>query len=185
MAAGSSLGSGINIKEIEHIVGVFKAYTTRVGGGPMPTELKDETGNLIREQAHEYGTTTGRPRRCGWFDAVAGRFSARINGLTSIALTRLDILDVLSSIKICTRYRFNGQTLDNFPGDTAILEGCQPIYEELPGWQTPTGTIRSRKQLPIQARNYISRIEELLSCPVSIISVGADRERAIMAKRLV
>jgi adenylosuccinate synthase len=185
MAAGSALGSGISPKAIKHIVGVFKAYTTRVGGGPMPTELKDEVGNLIREVAHEYGATTGRPRRCGWLDAVAGRYSVQINGLTSIALTRMDVLDTFSSIKICTSYKLDGQTLDRFPSDLAILEKCQPIYEELPGWQKPIGTIRSRKQLPAQARNYISRIEDLLGCPVSIISVGAERERAIIAKRLV
>jgi len=184
MAAGSSLGSGINPKAIKHIVGVFKAYTTRVGGGPMPTELKDEMGDLIRERAHEYGATTGRPRRCGWFDAVAGRFSAQINGLTSIALTRLDVLDTFSSIKICTGYKLNGQTLYHFPSDIAALEKCQPIYEELPGWQTPIGDMRSRKQLPPQAQNYVSRIEDLLSCPASIISVGAERERSIIDKPL-
>jgi adenylosuccinate synthase len=185
LAAGSSLGSGISPKAINHVIGVFKAYTTRVGGGPMPTELKDETGNLIREQAHEYGATTGRPRRCGWLDAVAGRFSVQVNGLTSIALTRLDVLDIFSAIKICTGYKVAGHTLDHFPSDLATLEKCQPVYEELPGWQAPIGAIRNRKQLPRQAQRYISRVEELLSCPVSIISVGAERERAIMAKRII
>lgn len=185
LAAGSSLGSGISPKAINHVIGVFKAYTTRVGGGPMPTELKDETGNLIREQAHEYGATTGRPRRCGWLDAVAGRFSVQVNGLTSIALTRLDVLDIFSSIKICTGYKVDGHPIDHFPSDLATLEKCQPVYEELPGWQTPICAIRNRKQLPPQAQNYIARIEELLSCPVSIISVGAERERAIMTKKII
>lgn len=185
LASGSSTGSGISVKKIDQIIGVFKAYTTRVGGGPLPTELKDKIGDFIRERAHEYGATTGRPRRCGWFDAVAGRFSARVNGFTSIAVTRLDILDTLDSIKICTAYELNGTFLEDFPSDTAILDKCQPVYEELPGWQTETSTIRHAKQLPTQARRYIARIEELLSCTVSIISVGPSRDQAIMVKKVV
>ena len=184
LAAGASIGCGINLKQIDNIVGVFKAYTTRVGGGPMPTELKDEVGDFIREYAHEYGATTGRPRRCGWFDAVAGRFSVQVNGFTDIALTRLDVLDVFNTIKICTAYKLNGQTIDHFPSDSSILEKCQPVYEELPGWKTPTNDIRVLKQLPTQARRYISRLEELLSCPISLISVGAERERTIMARKI-
>ena len=185
LAAASSLGSGISFKKIDHIVAVFKAYTTRVGGGPMPTELKDGIGDFIRERAHEYGTTTGRPRRCGWFDAVAGRFSSQINGFTDIALTRLDVLDTFSSLKICTGYKLDGDILDHFPSDLAILDKCEPVYEELPGWQTSISDIRDRKQLPSQALHYIARLEELLSCPVSIISVGAKREQTIMVKQLV
>ena len=185
LSAGSSLGSGIGLKEIDHIVGVFKAYTTRVGGGPMPTELNDETGDFIRKRAHEYGATTGRPRRCGWFDAVAGSFSVWINSFTSIALTRLDVLDAFSSIKICTAYKLDGETIDYFPSDLAILDKCQPVYEELPGWQTPTSSIRDLEQLPSQARRYIARLEELLSCPIDTISVGAQRDQAIMVRRIV
>jgi len=185
LAAGSSIGSGISPKQIDQIVGVFKAYTTRVGGGPMPTELKDETGDFIRERAHEYGATTGRPRRCGWFDAVAGRFSAQINGFSSIALTRLDVLDAFDSVKICTTYRLDGGTLGRFPSDLAILDKCQPVYERLPGWQTPISEIRDFKQLPSQARHYIARLEELLSCPIDIISVGAQRDQTIMVKQIV
>jgi len=185
LAAGSSIGSGISLKQIDHVVGVFKAYTTRVGGGPMPTELKDETGDLIREQAHEYGATTGRPRRCGWFDAVAGRFSTRVNGFNSLALTRLDVLDTFASIKICVGYELDGENLAHFPSDLAILDRCQPIYEEMTGWRTPTSAIRDRKQLPSQALRYVARLEELLSCSVSIISVGARREQAIMAKHVI
>jgi adenylosuccinate synthase len=185
MAAGSSIGSGISVNQIDQIIGVFKAYTTRVGGGPMPTELKDKTGEFIRERAHEYGATTGRPRRCGWFDAVAGSFSAQINGFTSIALTRLDVLDAFESIKICTGYKLNGEILRNFPSDLAILGKCQPVYEELPGWQTPISDTRHHKQLPPQARGYIARLEELLSCPVSVISVGASRDQAIIVKQLI
>ncbi|MBC8511820.1 MAG: adenylosuccinate synthase [Dehalococcoidia bacterium] len=184
LAASSSIGSGISLKQIDQIVGVFKAYTTRVGGGPMPTELKDEMGDFIRERAHEYGATTGRPRRCGWFDAVAGRFSAQINGFSSIALTRLDVLDTFDSVKICTAYELDGGTLDQFPSDLAILDKCQPVYEELPGWQTSISAIRDRKQLPSQALHYIARLEELLSCPIDIISVGAKREQAVIVKQI-
>ena len=185
LAAGGSIGSGVSFRQIDHIIGVFKAYTTRVGGGPMPTELKDEIGDFIRERAHEYGATTGRPRRCGWLDAVAGRFSVRVNGFTGIALTRLDILDAMSAIKICTGYKLNGKTLDHFPSSVAVLDKCQPIYEELPGWQTSTSDIRKAKQLPSQARRYIARLEELLSCPVDIISVGASRDQTIMVRQIV
>jgi adenylosuccinate synthase len=185
MSAGSSTGSGISVKQIDQIIGVFKAYTTRVGGGPMPTELKDKIGEFIRERAHEYGATTGRPRRCGWFDAVAGSFSAQVNGFTSMALTRLDVLDALDSIKICTGYKLNGDILRNFPSDIDILEKCQPVYEELPGWQTPITDIRHHKQLPPQARRYVARLEELLSCPASIISVGASRDQTIMVKQVI
>jgi len=184
LAASSSIGSGISLKQIDQIVGVFKAYTTRVGGGPMPTELKDKMGDFIRQRAHEYGATTGRPRRCGWFDAVAGRFSAQINGFSSIALTRLDVLDTFDSVKICTAYELDGGTLDHFPSDLAILDKCQPVYEELPGWQTSISAIRDRKQLPSQALHYIARLEELLSCPASVISVGAKREQAVIVKQI-
>jgi len=185
LSAGSSLGSGMNPRQIDNIIGVFKAYTTRVGSGPMPTELKDKTGELIREQAHEYGATTGRPRRCGWFDAVAGRFSVQINGFSGIALTRLDILDIFDSIKMCTGYKLDGDKIDHFPSDIATLDKCQPIYEELPGWQTSTTDIRGLKHLPPQARHYIARLEELLSCPIDIISVGAKRDQTIMARQVV
>lgn len=185
LAAGGSTGSGISPKQIDQIIGVFKAYTTRVGGGPMPTELKDKTGEFIRERAHEYGATTGRPRRCGWFDAVAGCFSTQVNGFTGIALTRLDVLDALDSVKICTGYQVDGGVLRDFPSDVATIDKCQPIYEELPGWRTETSTIRHIKQLPSQARRYIARLEELLSCPMSIISVGANRDQTIMVKQVM
>ena len=184
LAAGGSTGSGISPKQIDQVIGVFKAYTTRVGGGPMPTELKDKIGEFIRERAHEYGATTGRPRRCGWFDAVAGRFSTQVNGFTGIALTRLDVLDALDSVKICTGYQFDGDILKNFPSDLAILDKCQPVYEELPGWHKETSTIRHIKQLPSQAQRYIARLEELLSCHMSIISVGASRDQTIMVKQV-
>ncbi len=185
IASGSCTGSGINIGQISHVIGVFKAYTTRVGGGPMPTELKDKIGDFIRERANEYGATTGRPRRCGWFDAVAGRYSTQINGFTGIALTRLDVLDALDSIKICTAYELDGKILKDFPCDIDVLAKCKPAYEELQGWRIPTNDIRQYRQLPSQARRYVRRLEELLSCPISIISVGANREQSIIAKQII
>ena len=179
LAGGGCLGAGLSPTKISRILGVFKAYCTRVGSGPMPTELKDETGDLIRELAHEYGTTTGRPRRCGWFDAVAARFSTRINGFTGVAITRLDVLDTLPRLKICVGYKLDGHTIDYFPGNVASLERCQPIYEELPGWQAPISHIRQYEQLPPQARQYITRLEEVTSCPVNLICVGPEREQTI------
>jgi adenylosuccinate synthase len=182
LAGASCIGTGLGPKQIDRVVGVFKAYNTRVGAGPMPTELKDRIGDLIREKAHEYGTTTGRPRRCGWFDAVAGRFSAQINGLTEIALTHLDIYDTFPSIKICTAYKFKGDILNSFPSDVGVLEACQPIYQEVEGWQQSISGIRHFERLPVGARNYISRLEDLLACPISLISVGPDRTQVIERK---
>ncbi len=179
LAGGGCLGAGLGPTTITQVLAVFKAYNTRVGGGPMPTELKDETGNLIREVAHEYGTTTGRPRRCGWFDAVAAKFSSRINGFTRAAITRLDVLDILPSLKICVGYKLDGKSIDYFPASATTLERCQPVYEELPGWQVPISDIRSYDQLPPQARQYLDRLEELISCPISLISVGMRREQTI------
>ncbi len=185
LAGGACLGAGISPTKINAVLAVFKAYCTRVGGGPMPTELKDETGNLIREVAHEYGTTTGRPRRCGWFDAVAARFSARINGFTGMALTRLDILDTLPSLKICVGYKLKRKTIDYFPASISDLEACQPVYEDLPGWQVPTTHIRKYKQLPPQARRYIARLEELIGCPANLVCVGPERNQTIEVKPIL
>ncbi len=179
LAGEGCLGAGIGPTKINRVLGVFKAYCSRVGTGPMPTELKDETGDLIRERGHEYGTVTGRPRRCGWFDAVAARFSTRINGFTGAAITRLDILDTLPHLKICVGYKVDGQTIDYFPANIATLEKCQPIYEELPGWQSPISHIREYEQLPLEARRYVARLEELISCPANLISVGSAREQTI------
>jgi len=158
---------------------VFKAYCTRVGTGPIPTELKDETGDLIRERAHEYGTVTGRPRRCGWFDAVAARLSTRVNSFTGAAITRLDILDAFPRLRVCVRYKLDGREIDYFPASVTELERCQPIYEELEGWQAPTSHIQEYEELPVQARRYITRLEELTSCPVNLISVGSARDQTI------
>jgi len=185
LAGGGSIGAGIGPRAFDRIIGVFKAYITRVGSGPMPTELQDKVGELIREKAHEYGTTTGRPRRCGWFDAVAGRFSVQVNGLSDIALTHLDVYDDFPSIKICTAYRFDNNVLDSFPSDAAILEKCQPVYEELPGWQVATSEIRDFAQLPLEAHRYIARLEELLSCPVSCIAVGPKRKQLVEVRPIL
>jgi len=179
LAGGGCLGAGVSPTKISRILGVFKAYCTRVGSGPMPTELKGETGVFIQKQGHEYGTTTGRPRRCGWFDAVAARFSTRINGFTGTAITRLDVLDTLTRLKICVGYKLDGKTIDYFPASIAALDRCQPIYEELPGWQTPTSHIQKYEQLPLEARQYIARLEELTTCPVNLVCVGPEREQTI------
>ena len=176
---GACTGIGLSPMQVNGILGIFKSYTTRVGEGPMPTELRDETGDSIRERAHEYGTTTGRPRRCGWFDAVAARFSAQINGFTKVALTRLDILDALPSLKICTHYRLDGNIISYFPSSSADLERCEPLYEDLAGWQVPISDVTRFEELPPAARAYVNRVEELIGCPVSLISVGARREKTI------
>ena len=146
----------------------------------MPTELKDETGDLIRERGHEYGTVSGRPRRCGWFDAVAARHSSRVNGFTGMAITRLDILDALPKLKICVGYRLDGETINYFPGSAVALERCEPIYEELEGWHTSTTHVREYAELPLQARQYIERLEELISCPANLVCIGAERKQAIL-----
>jgi adenylosuccinate synthase len=179
VAGQASIGAGIGPTRINAVVGIFKAYCTRVGAGPMPTELEDETGNLIRERGHEYGTVSGRPRRCGWFDAVAARYSRRVNGFTGVAITRLDILDVLPSLKICIGYELDGQRIDYFPASVAALARCKPVYEELPGWQAPTTDIRDYDQLPLEARQYIARLEELIGCPANLVCVGPGREQTI------
>lgn len=185
LAGGGCTGAGIGPMEFKRTIGVFKVYSTRVGAGPMPTELKDEVGELIREKAHEYGTTTGRPRRCGWFDAVAGLLSVQVNGLSDIALTHLDIYDGFPSIKICTAYKVDNQILDSFPSNVATLAKCQPVYEELPGWREPTRGIRNFNRLPAEARHYIARLEELLSCSVSLITVGPSREQVVSVRPLL
>jgi adenylosuccinate synthase len=185
IAGGACIGSGISPCAITRILGVFKAYCTRVGGGPFPTELTDDIGNQIRERAHEYGTTTGRARRCGWFDAVAARFSNRINGFTGLAITRFDILDTLETIKICIAYKLGNKTVTDFPASLATLEKCKPVYEELPGWQTTTCDIRNFKDLPTAARKYVKRLEELVDCPANLICVGPERNQTIVKKPVI
>ncbi len=182
---GACTGLGLDPREIKGVLGVFKAYSTRVGSGPMPTELFGEAGENLREKAHEYGVTTGRARRVGWFDAVAGRYSQQVNGFTGMVLTRLDILDGFSSVKICVGYRAEGQEVNRFPSDTRLLEKCEPVYEELPGWDTPTASATSLSQLPEGARAYVNRIEELVGCPVQLISTGPSRDETILVERVI
>ncbi|MCS7294334.1 MAG: adenylosuccinate synthase [Dehalococcoidia bacterium] len=184
-SGGAALGVGIGPTEISRVVGVFKSYCTRVGNGPFPTELFDETADKLRdhgkEHGHgEYGTTTGRPRRIGWLDAVAARYSVRFNGLSAVALTRLDVLDELPAIKICTAYELGGRIIDTLPASDSLLRQVRPVYEELPGWQRPTTHCRSFDDLPPQAQAFVRRVEELLQCPVDLISVGPEREQAII-----
>ena len=181
-AAAAFAGLGLSPTRIDYILGVMKSYTTRVGAGPMPTELRDETGELIREIAQEYGATTGRPRRCGWFDAVAARYSTLLNGFSGIALTRLDVLDTFASIKICIGYKVNGQTINQFPSSSLLLERCQPVYEEVPGWQSPTAHLRRFGDLPPLAQSYVRKLENLVGCPIDIISVGPQREETITVR---
>jgi adenylosuccinate synthase len=183
-ALGVYVGAGLRPRALDCVLGVFKAYTTRVGAGPMPTELTDETGELIRQRAHEFGVTTGRPRRCGWFDAVSARYSVQINGTSAGALTRLDVLDDFPEIKICIGYQMDGTPVDGFPTNTAVLDRSQPVYETLPGWQTPTDHLRNFADLPENARGYIRRFEELVGCEMRIISVGPRREETIWVKPL-
>jgi adenylosuccinate synthase len=185
LAGGACTGAGLSPRYVNQILAVYKAYCTRVGGGPMPTELYDETGQKIQQIAHEFGTTTGRPRRCGWFDGVAAAFSSRINGFTGIALTRLDVLDTFPKIKICTAYQLDGKTISEFPSSINELGRCQPVYTEMEGWMTPISDIREYRLLPQAARRYTKRLEEICRCPVKVVSVGPRREQTILRSRLV
>ena len=183
---GASVGVGVSPTHIEGITGVFKAYTTRVGTGPLPTELNDNTGETIRELAQEFGTTTGRPRRVGWFDAVAAKYSSLINGYTSAVLTRLDVLDGFETVRICTQYiTEDGDVTDDFPGGVAALEKARPVFEEMPGWDTPTASVRRYEDLPREARNYVERIQELIGCPIDVISTGPHRDETVMVRQMM
>ena len=182
---GASTGLAIQPQHISTVLGVFKAYNTRVGSGPFPTELFDEIGERIRTLAQEFGTTTGRPRRVGWFDGVAARYSTRINGYTSAVITRLDVLDGFDSLKVCTGYDLNGDILDELPGGSSALDRCRPIYETLPGWDRPTAGLSDIGELPKEARAYVERLEKLINCPVDIISTGPHRDQTIMPKSVI
>src|SRR5690349_13042602 len=177
---GVCTGLGVGPRAIDGVLGVAKAYTTRVGEGPLPTELTDEMGNRLRESGQEYGAVTGRPRRCGWYDAVAVRYGVRINGLDALALTKLDVLDGLERIEICTAYRCGSRTLTEFPSDLSQLAACEPIYESMSGWDTPTRGARRFSDLPENARRYIARLEQVSGVPAAIVSTGSDREDTIL-----
>ena len=180
VAGGATVGTGIGPTMIDRVIGVAKAYTTRVGAGPFPTELQDAIGDRIREQGHEYGTTTGRPRRCGWFDSVIVRFTTRVNGASCIALTLLDVLTGFETLKICTHYRIDGMDVREFPTDVELLEKAIPVYEEMPGWSEPIAEVKSLADLPQAARHYIDRVSELVEAPVCMLGVGRRRDQSIV-----
>ena len=177
---GACTGLGLSPQSIAGVLGVFKAYSTRVGSGPMPSEIEDDFAEKIREIAQEYGTTTGRARRIGWFDGVAAKYSQLVNGFTGLVLTRLDILDGFDSVKLCVGYMVDGEKVDRFPANTSLLARCEPVYEELPGWNEPTASATKLCQLPANAVAYIRRIEELVGCRVQIVSTGPSRAETIL-----
>jgi adenylosuccinate synthase len=184
IAGGACIGVGIGPTKINHVTGVAKAYCTRVGEGPFPTEFPPEIDEKMRLRGKEYGATTGRPRRCGWFDAVAVKRAVRINGIESLAITKLDVLDESDVIKVCIGYKYQNNTLTEFPYNLKVLEQCQPVYEELPGWNQPTTDIKSFDQLPANAKKYLLYLEELLHVPIAIISIGARRDQTIIRKNI-
>jgi adenylosuccinate synthase len=177
---GVCTGLGVGPKTIHGTMGVVKAYLTRVGEGPLPTELIGESGDRLRDSGQEYGAVTGRPRRCGWYDAVAVRYAVRINGLEAVALTKLDVLDGLPEIQVCHAYRRDGATLTEYPSDIRQLAACEPLYETLPGWSRPTAGVRVFEDLPPEAKQYIARLEEVSGVPVAIVSTGSDRADTIV-----
>ena len=183
--AGVWSGSGVPARNLTRIIGIIKAYTSRVGRGPFPTELDDGPtgiGETIRRIGHEYGTVTGRPRRCGWLDLVSIRYSAALGGIDEVTIMLLDVLSALDEIKICMAYELDGQRITDFPGDAFLLDRCKPIYETLPGWKQDISAVRKPGDLPGAARRYIDRIADVLQLPVSIVSVGPDREQTIFMK---
>lgn len=183
-SAGACQGAGISPMRLNGVVGIYKAYTTRVGGGPFPTELTDDLGEHIRQAGHEFGTTTGRPRRVGWFDAVAARYAAEINGISSIALTKLDVLDDVETLKICIGYRWNDTELDSFPSSISVLSQVEPIYEEYPGWKSSTSHARTLDELPEAAQRYVRRLSQLVGVRLGMISVGPSREQMVALQEI-
>ncbi len=179
-AGGACTGTGVSPRRIDGILGVVKVYTTRVGGGPFPTELRDAMGEYLRERGQEFGATTGRPRRCGWFDAVGVRYAVRVNGVDALALTKLDVLDQVDPIRICVGYRWRGERVDEFPVETAHLQECQPMYEEVPGWKAPTVGVVRYQDLPENCRRYIEGLETLVGAPCALISTGPRRSETIL-----
>lgn len=175
-------GAGVSKHAVDDIYGVVKAYTTRVGAGPFPTELSDSVGEKLRDVGGEYGSTTGRPRRCGWLDLAVVKYSATLNGLTGIVLTKLDVLDGIDPIKVCTGYQLGGKNIDYFPSDLDVLAQCEPIFEELPGWEDTVKDARNFDQLPKNAQDYVRAIENWLNVPVQIVSVGPGRDETIVLK---
>jgi len=182
IAGGACVGAGVGPTTIDRVIGVAKAYTTRVGEGPFPTELSDHIGQLLSDLGAEFGTTTGRRRRCGWFDAVIGRYAVRINGLDCLAITKLDVLDSLEEIKVCVAYEVDGETCNHFPTNASKFANCKPVYKTLPGWQQSTTGCRSLADLPKQALNYLKFMAELMEVPIAIVSVGPSRDQTIIVE---
>lgn len=182
VAGGVCIGSGVGPTKIHEVVGVAKAYTTRVGDGPFPTEINDAIGDRIREVGREYGTTTGRPRRVGWFDSVVVRHARRVSGITGLSLNLLDVLSGLERLKICTAYRYRGQRIENYPARLDVLAECEPVYEELPGWNEDITGVRSFHDLPLAAQHYVERITQLTGIPLSLFSIGPDREQTVQVR---
>ena len=180
VASSAAAGSGVGPSALERVVGIVKAYTTRVGSGPFPTELEDDTGRYIQTNGHEFGATTGRPRRCGWLDTAVVKYAAMLNSLDYLAITRLDILDDLDTIKICTGYRYNGQLLPEYPASLEVLEQVEPVYEDMPGWKTDISACKTYDELPEASRKYVERISELVGVPLGIVSVGPNRSQTII-----
>jgi len=181
-AANAALGTGLGPRAIDYVLGVTKAYTTRVGAGPLPTELTDATGELLSRRGNEFGATTGRPRRCGWFDAVLLRRAVQLNGLDGLCITKLDVLDGMERVRICTAYDYRGERHELPPSGADALAQCRPVYEELPGWRDSTIGIRTREELPANARAYLARIEELAQARIDMISTGAERDETIVLR---
>lgn len=177
IAGGVTIGSGVGPTKINHVVGVAKAYTSRVGDGPFPTELHDEIGHQIREVGREYGTTTGRPRRVGWFDSVVVRHARRVSGITDLSLNSIDVLTGIETVKICVAYRYKGEIIQEFPANLSILSECEPVYEELPGWTEDITGCKTLDELPANARHYLERVSQLTGIPLSVFSVGPDRNQ--------
>jgi adenylosuccinate synthase len=182
VASQAATGSGLGPGAIGYVLGITKAYTTRVGEGPFPSELHDEIGRRIGERGHEFGTVTGRPRRCGWFDAVLVRQTVRTSGITGIALTKLDVLDGFDELKVCTRYRLDGEEIDYFPAGQDAQARVEPIYETIEGWSGSTAGARSWANLPAEAVKYVRRIEELIGCPVALLSTSPERDDTILVQ---
>jgi len=181
-AGGACTGAGVSPRDLHEVIGISKAYVTRVGSGPFPTELEDADGEKLRQVGREFGSTTGRPRRCGWFDAIVAKYAVRVNGLTGVALTKLDVLDGFDTIRICNGYAYDGKTLDELPANLEIFDRCRPLYEQMPGWNADISEARSFADLPENAQKYVRRLEELIGCPIVLVSVGARRDQTIMLK---
>jgi len=182
VTGGACLGSGVGPQNIQQVIGISKAYTTRVGSGPFPTEIDGPEGDKLRREGAEFGATTGRSRRCGWFDAVGVRHAVRMNGLTGVALTKLDVLTGFKKIPVCTAYRYGGQVIEEFPASAKVMQGAEPIYEEMEGWDDPLGDVRRFSDLPKSAQKYVRRIEEVIGTEIILVSVGPGREQTILLK---